>query len=472
MNRVGMCLVAGVLLAAAGVRDATPQEAGDPGQADQWALMRIGAPAAWPTGTGTGTTIAIIDTGVDPDHEDLAGQVVASVNCVGADDDPDQCRDSGADDVGHGTHVAGIAAAANNGVGVASVAPGARIMSVKVLESVDDGEGDDDDGDGDLHDDGAAAGNASDVRAGVRWAVSHGADVINLSLGSDVAILNLFGSALEEAINEAWRAGVIPVVAAGNDALFPTGYHSVDALVVTATDREDEQASYASSLAGAEWGIAAPGGDGREAAGQILSTWWHPTRNDQYGHMAGTSMAAPHVTGAAAVLLSLGATPAQAVDRLLTTAVDLGPAGNDNRFGAGRLDVAAAVSSYAQPTPAATTPEAGAPRVVEAEPPPATPPARVQGSRAVAPPASGAAPAGAAENPAPAPPAPAGPVGATEVADPARSPSRRPSAGGPWADEVTGPALVATLLFTAAAGAWVARLRSLQRRLPRSSLRV
>lgn len=341
-RRLPALLVAACALASGGGGRGALSVAGeaDPLEGSQWALAKIGAPAAWQGSTGAGVTIAVVDTGVDLDHEDLVGKVDVHISCVGADDDPSRCAGLGGDDAGHGTHVAGIAAAATrNGTGMAGVAPDARIMSVKVLSS--DGSG--------------SSGSSADVRAGIRWAVDHGANVVNLSLGGDIAVLNLLSSPLADAINEAWAAGVIPVVAAGNDALFPTGYHGVDALVVTATDKNDNQASYASNVTGADWAIAAPGGDGDADAGQIVSAWWDPNRSDVYRYLSGTSMAAPHVSAAAALLLAKGLAPQQVVDRLLSTSVDLGAPGYDPVFGAGRLDVAAAVGGPSAPPPVPTT---------------------------------------------------------------------------------------------------------------------
>lgn len=413
-----------------------PGEA-DPLEGSQWALTKIGAPAAWQGSTGAGVTIAIIDTGVDLDHEDLAGKIDTHISCVGADDDPSRCTGSGGDDGGHGTHVAGIAAAATrNGKGVAGVAPDARIVSVKVLSS----EG------------GASSGSSGDVRAGIRWAVDHGAKVVNLSLGGDIAILNLLSSPLAEAINDAWDAGVIPIVAAGNDALFPTGYHGVDALVVTATDNNDNQASYASNVTGAEWALAAPGGDGAADAGKIVSAWWDPNRSDVYRYLSGTSMAAPHVSGAAALLLAKGLSPQQVVDRLLDTAVDLGAPGYDPVFGAGRLDAAAAVGGPSAPPPGPPTlPDLPA----EAESV-AGGTAQVLGSNAGrSASGAGAAPRPTSDSPASSPVSPA-PV---DPATGAQPPSLEAASGGGGRDDSGGASLalpgVAALALLAAVGrAW------------------
>src|SRR5262249_20953691 len=133
----------------------------DPYFAQQWNLTQIGAPRAWSRSTGAGVTIGIVDTGVDASHPDLAGKIDAQTTCLGG-----TCRDGSAPDgEGHGTFVAGIAAAdTDNGVGVAGVAPSARLVVAKALN--DRGEGD-----------------TEDINNAIRWVVDHGARVVNLSLG-------------------------------------------------------------------------------------------------------------------------------------------------------------------------------------------------------------------------------------------------------------------------------------------------
>ncbi|MDP9403402.1 MAG: S8 family serine peptidase [Actinomycetota bacterium] len=322
------------VLAAAG--PASAEHAPDPRQGEQWALATIGAPAAWGAGTGAGITIAVVDTGVDFGHKDLnaGGKLLPGRNIL----DPSK---SAQDDNGHGTHVAGIAAAATgNHEGIAGTAPNALILPVKVLGS-------------------NGSGNAADVAAGIRWAAGEGADrpraqVINLSLGSDLPPLaTLFGSGLEEAIADAWSKGVVVVLAAGNSFLFASSSGEVPALVVTATTREDQfAAAYASRVGSAVWGMAAPGGAGSNNGDDIISTY----RPNTYRYLFGTSMAAPHVAGAAAVLRGLGLTPQQTVDRLLATAKDVGPAGPDTTFGAGRLDLACAVGRCGSAVTTTTAP--------------------------------------------------------------------------------------------------------------------
>jgi len=322
----------------------------------QWNLGRVGAPTAWTRATGAGVTIAVIDSGVDLQHQDLRDKIVGQVSCVGADGSAGQCRGSAQDDNGHGTHVSGIAlATTDNRVGVASMAPAARLLAVRVLVNDCDATGC------------TASGNSNDVSAGIRWAVDHGADVINLSLGGG-AVQATLGCSFCDAIDYAWSKGVISVIAAGNDSVLPSGFGDEPAVVVTATTRDDQLASYSNSSSGivrvARWPVAAPGGEAETRAADcatggspqgILSTYWSAGKTNQYACLAGTSMAAPHVSGAIALLLSLGHSPQSAIDRLLATATDLGPTGRDDSFGYGRIDVAAAVGPAAATTSTPTT---------------------------------------------------------------------------------------------------------------------
>lgn len=326
----------------------------------QWALDLIGAPDAWSRATGRGVTIAVVDSGVDLQHEDLRGKLVGSVSCIGSTGSASRCSGSAQDDNGHGTHVAGIAlATTDNGLGVAGVAPDAKLLAVRVLAN---------------HCDAArctASGSQDDVSAGIRWAVDHGADIVNLSLGSD-SPQQALSCSLCSAIDYAWSKGVIAVLAAGNDARnnqhgLPTSFADEPAVVVTATTRDDSRASYSSSsaatLRSARWPVAAPGGEGETDASDcgtngtpkgVLSSYWVAGARDQYACLAGTSMAAPHVAGALAVLLSQGYEPQGAINQLLATAKDLGPAGRDDSFGYGRIDLAKATG--ATPSPSTSRP--------------------------------------------------------------------------------------------------------------------
>lgn len=315
----------------------------------QWNLERIGAEEAWDAGRGEGTTIAVVDSGVALDHEDLAGQLAPGVACRRTGGDPARCTGAPQDDDGHGTHVAGVAAAATgNGLGIAGTAPGARIVPVKVLFRACANC--------------QSTGEAEDVSAAVRWAADRGATVINLSLGSTASAV--FGEGFADAVRHAWAKGSIPVVAAGNDYVLTADLGSAPAVVVSATDRDDQAPEYSNGVGDARWAVSAPGGDGRDTPDTcaqrgeprgILSTYWSSTDpTGAYACLSGTSMAAPHVSGALAVLRGAGLSPEAAVQRLLDTATDLGAPGPDPLFGAGRIDLAAAMDGAGSAVPASS----------------------------------------------------------------------------------------------------------------------
>jgi subtilisin family serine protease len=360
---LGVVVLLAVVAGAPGAR-----AAGDPALGQQWALSLIGAPSAWATGRGVGVTVAVIDSGVDLDHVDLAPNLVGGANCMSALTNGG-CRAGGTqDDDGHGTHVAGIVGAVGgNGKGIAGVAPQARIMPVRALRHVclplpTGGERCD------------AEGSVADARSALRWAVDHGADVVNLSVADDVLVRGTAGSPLGPEIKRAWQKGVIVVVAAGNDldVLMGSRYDGLPALTVGATTRTEAKASYSNSVGDSVWGMVAPGGSGARRCPDedIVSTYLEPGSNDAYACLSGTSMAAPHVAGAAAVLLSMGLAPSEVVDRILGTTADLGAPGRDPVFGHGRLDLAKAVRS-----PGAAPREGGAGAVAGGPAPPAPAPA-------------------------------------------------------------------------------------------------
>lgn len=380
-HRLGARVRRAAALAAGAALAVAPAAAGQSGDVAndtglQWNLDRIGAEAAWETARGDGTTIAVVDSGVALEHEDLAGQLVEGVACRGTDGDPSRCEGSPGDDDGHGTHVAGVAAAATgNQLGIAGVAPGARVMPVKVLFRACDTC--------------QSTGEADDVAAAVRWAAEHGADVINLSLGSTTSAV--FGPGFADAVRDAWALGAIPVVAAGNDYVLTADLAGAPAVVVSATDRDDRAPGYSNGVGAARWAVAAPGGDGSDTPAScsqqgeprgILSTFWSSTDGTSaYACLSGTSMAAPHVSGALAVLRSAGLSPEEAVQRLLDTATDLGDPGDDPLFGAGRVDLAAAVEGIAVPASPTTEPppEAELPGPDAAAGRPTPPPAPIEG---------------------------------------------------------------------------------------------
>jgi len=291
--------------------------ANDPRRGEQWNLDLIESDAAHATATGTGAVIAVVDTGVAAGHPDLAGQILPGHDFVQDDDTPQ-------DGNGHGSHVSGIAVAATgNGVGISSVAPGAKLLPVRVL--ADDGSG-----------------TSEDVAAGIDWARTHGAQVINLSLGSEVPIVGAMGGdEIDAAIRRALGAGLVVVAAAGNNGV-PVCEQPAAAeglLCVGAVDKR-KQRSFFSSF-GSGLGVVAPGGSSLPAAGEdILST----VPPDGYEEIAGTSQAAPHVAGVAALLVGKGLTGQAAVKRILDTATDLGPSGDDAEYGHGLVNARAAVA--------------------------------------------------------------------------------------------------------------------------------
>lgn len=295
----------------------------------QWHYNAISLPQAWDISTGreSQVTVAVLDTGIRPNHPDRIGKTVSGWDLVDRDDDPtDQPVKPKSS---HGTHVAGtIAAATDNGIGVAGASWGAKIMPIRVL----DGEG---------------KGTYSAIMEGIQWAVQHGADVINMSLGGD----KLPGEVFEGIVRDAYNRGVVLVAATGNNAgqvLYPAALPEV--IAVGATLRNNQLAPYSNT--GPEITAAAPGGlvlpfpnDG------VLSTAYRydstaSTWVNDYEFMHGTSMAAPHVSGLAALLLSkLGPMSPSAIAALISdTSMDLGADGYDYDFGAGLINAYAALT--------------------------------------------------------------------------------------------------------------------------------
>ncbi len=277
----------------------------DPGASSQWHLSKTGALSAWDITTGSpNIRVAVLDSGADLDHPDLTGQIYAETDVVDNDGSAD-------DDGGHGTHVAGIIAAkANNGIGVAGIAPGVKLIVVDVF--------------------GPEYAYTSDIIEGLNFATNNGADVINMSFGCYEN-----DSAFEAAVNQAAAAGAVCVAAAGNESTSALCYPSdYDACVsVIATTSSDTKASY--SNYGSLKDISAPGTG-------IYSTYL----NGQYAYMSGTSMASPVTAGVAALIWSAnpGLSAAEVKNILYSTAADLGTSGKDNTFGYGRVDALAAVT--------------------------------------------------------------------------------------------------------------------------------
>lgn len=288
----------------------------DPDYTKQWNLRNINIETAWDETKGADRTIAVIDTGIAvvPDLKET--QFVPGYDFVNN-------RENAEDDNGHGTHVAGtIAQSTNNGYGVAGVAYQAKLMPLKVLSDT-------------------GSGTVADIAEAIRFAADHGADVVNLSLGG-------FGDShvLKEAIDYAHQKGVVIVAAAGNSnanaAAFPARYSNV--IAVAALDATGNKAPYSNFGAGVD--IAAPGGStqGENATGGILQETIDPeTGGSQFIALQGTSMAAPHVAGVAALVKSVGVTDPSAVAAVLQKSAQAVPEDPLNHFGAGRLDASAAV---------------------------------------------------------------------------------------------------------------------------------
>lgn len=323
-NRLRQACAIAACAATVMVVSGSPARATDDKYFDQqWNLTQVRATEAWAHSTGSGIVIGVVDTGIDAAHPDLAGKVDAMADCIGG-----TCREGSARDVkGHGTAVAGIAAAsANNGVGIAGVAPDAHLVVAKALG--DDGSGD-----------------TEDINKAIEWVVDHGARVVNLSLGdADLVLVSRLGTPLRPGIEYAWSRGAIPVLAAGNyDDVSGTGsanYGSLDAVVVGATDNRGAVAGYSTSLGNAKWGVVAPGGSGDGPGADVAS----PIPGGRYAWMAGTSMATPHVAATLALLLAQGLEPSAAVSRLLATLDRSAGCGTGCQ---GRLDAGAAVAAMA-----------------------------------------------------------------------------------------------------------------------------
>lgn len=312
---------------------------------NQWNMSKVSAPAAWDRTTGGGTVIASVDTGVNRYHQDLSGKMWTNAREVagnGLDDDrngyvddsygmdfvadrtvgglPASDADGAQDDNGHGSMTASVlAASTNNGIGIAGMDWRSRIMPLKVMDS-------------------GGGGSLFDVAQAIRYAADNGSRVVNLSLG--VAGISA-DQTTDEAIAYAAAKGVVVVAAAGNsggNVFYPARHPSV--VAVGATDSNDVQASY--SAAGPELTLVAPG-SGVPCVYGIVG-------NDKYAVGTGTSLAAPHVAGTAALLLTQRPTlTAKDIKVALTQSADkVGGMNGQSRtdtYGAGRLNAAAALGT-------------------------------------------------------------------------------------------------------------------------------
>ena len=283
----------------------------DPDYSKQWNFRNINLEQAWDETKGNGITIAVIDTGVSKVPDLKLTKFVPGYDFVND-------RVDAADDNGHGTHVAGtIAQSTNNGYGVAGIAYESSIMPLKVLS-------------------GSGGGTVADIAEAIKFAADNQADIINMSLGGGGA-----SNLMEEAIKYAYNKGVVIIAAAGNEgknaAAYPARYG--DVISVSATDASGEKAPYSNFGAGVD--ISAPGGS---EAGKIIQNTIDPSSGQSvFVGFQGTSMAAPHVAGVAALIKASGVEePSEILAVLKQTSrkVQEDPL---NHFGAGQLDAAAAV---------------------------------------------------------------------------------------------------------------------------------
>ena len=273
----------------------------------EWHLAKINASTAWDVTVGApGVIIAIVDSGVSSTHPDLVGRLLPGYDFINGDADPQ-------DDFGHGTGVAGAAAAAgNNGIGVAGVAWGSPLLPVKVLDATGNGT-------------------YSTMAQGIIFAADSGARIINLSLGGTAA-----SATLQEAVNYAWSKSSVLIAAAGNNGndvpVYPAACQNV--VAVSATDANDARASF--SNYGTYVDVAAPGVG-------ILTT----TAPDLYTARNGTSFASPVTAGVAALMASAWPQGSNAgiVDLLVNHTDDLGAPGADVYYGSGRINAARAVDA-------------------------------------------------------------------------------------------------------------------------------
>jgi len=285
---------------------------GDSVREEQWHLKTLNVPGAWVYADGAGVTVAVIDSGVDADHPDLKGQVLPGLDLV----DPKGNGDT--DLVGHGTTVSAIIAGrGDDTTGIIGIAPKAKILPVRVLDEEN------------RYDD------AIIVAKGVRWAVDHGARVINLSLGG-----NGSSATLAAALDYAFAKDVVVVACTGNtsassdsEVWYPAREPGV--IAVAGMDKDTAQL-WSGSITGKETVVTAP-------ATQLVGA----QSGGGYWKVQGTSFAAPMVSGTAALIRSRWPTmPAgEVINRIIRTSVDRGPTGRDATFGFGEIDPTGALTA-------------------------------------------------------------------------------------------------------------------------------
>lgn len=274
----------------------------------QWGVKSVNAPAAWARTTGRGVKVGVVDTGIDPTHPEFAGRVLGGTNAIDS-------KQPWADDHSHGTHVAGIIAAALDNQGVVGVAPSADLYAIKVLTK---------DGQGSLF----------AILGGIMWCVQNGMDVVNMSLGAAQG-----NQLFEMAVNQLASADIPLVAAAGNDGKavnFPAAYESAIAVSAMCPEGGDENPKLCSGKAIATFSSRGPEVDFIAPGVKNLST----VLGGQYKAYSGTSMASPHVAGLAALAVANGHKGAKAVRAALTRAATALPGLSASEQGAGLVDAA------------------------------------------------------------------------------------------------------------------------------------
>lgn len=288
-------------------------------RSQQWALSALKAETVHQSTKGSGVTVAVLDTGVKSSHSDLSGKVLSGTDYVSP-------GTSANDENGHGTHVAGIIAAThNNSRGIAGMAPSAKILPVRVLDR-------------------NGSGTSANVAKGILYAASHGAKVINMSLGS-----NQQSTAMKTAVAEAIKKNVLVVAAAGNGGCgllgaateYPAAYPGV--VGVGAVTQSIRRASFSSC--GSWVDVVAPGD-------RIISTMIRNSvglgcsSSADYCTLSGTSFSSPYVAATGALAISRrGWSQSTVASRLQSTATDLGTAGKDKYYGAGFINPLKLISS-------------------------------------------------------------------------------------------------------------------------------
>jgi subtilisin family serine protease len=280
------------------VQDTSPKQVID------WGVSLVQAPQMWGTTKGEGIKVAVLDTGIDATHADLAPNFKKGINFTTAN------RNDYIDRQGHGTHCAGVIAGCDNMVGIVGVAPRAELYIAKVLG--DNGSG-----------------SIQAIVNGINWAIAEKVDIISMSLGASMDP----GPALHDAVKRARAAGIVIVAASGNENThvgWPASYPEV--IAVGAVDNTFGRAGF--SNFGEQLDVAAPGVD-------ILSTY--PV--GRYAKLSGTSMATPMVAGVVALIqafcrkMGVVATPDKIVQMITERSVDMGNAGDDDMFGNGLINV-------------------------------------------------------------------------------------------------------------------------------------